>query len=147
MKYLSLEQSEWRELINLKKGSLIGYIIFFSLLLLVSFFVSEAVLPSSSDISPLSIAVIIALSYSIIFIFSNKDYLVDLIKKEKRVYRGVLSIKSIKSKSGKYMFNIDGNIFIIDKETYDLYQEGDVLDVHISACMKHLFKIEKVSQE
>lgn len=144
MKYLSLNNEELKELINLKKSSFIGYIIIFGVMLIASYFISESILPEDG-IQPLTIVVLFAISYLFLVFYSNRSYFNDLLKKEKKVYKGVLSTKTQKTNS-KYQFNMDGNIFVVDKETYEKFEIGDILEFHISANTKHLFKVEKVAE-
>ena len=146
MKYLSLNNDELKELINLKKGSFLGYFIIFGVIITASYLISDSILPDNDNVSVLSIVLLMAVSYLFIFFYSNKDYFYDLIKKEKKVYKGVLSSKTAKMKEDhKYQFNMDGNIFVVDKETYDKFTEGDIVEFHISPFTKHLFKVEKVN--
>ncbi|HVD97865.1 MAG TPA: hypothetical protein VNB90_06645 [Cytophagaceae bacterium] len=146
MKYLSLNNDELRELINLKKGSFIGYLIFFGIIAIASFLISDHILPANTELGPYAVATLFALSYLCFFFYSNRSYFEDLLKKEKKVYKGVLSRKSYKSREDKYQLHMDGNVFIVDKESYNAFSEGDIVEFHISARTKHLFKVEKVSE-
>jgi flagellar biosynthesis/type III secretory pathway M-ring protein FliF/YscJ len=143
MKYLSLNNEELKELINLKKGSFIGFGLVIGLVSIVSYFVSDYILPDNS-ISPLAIVVLLILSFAFVFVYSNREYLQELQKKQKKVYRGVLSHKSAKDE--RYQFNMDGNIFLVDKDTYENFAEGDIVEFHISSFIKHLYKVEKVTE-
>ena len=147
MKYLSLNNEEFKELINLRKGSFLGYFIILGIIIITSYLISDSILPDNDRISPITIVLLMAVSYLFIFFYSNKDYFYDLIKKEKKVYKGVLSSKTTKIKEDhKYQFNMDGNIFVVDKETFDKFNEGDIVEFHISPFTRHLFKVEKVSE-
>jgi hypothetical protein len=147
MKYLSLNSDEIKELIALKKGSFIGYLITFIVILVVSYFVLDRILPDKNGISPISIVFILTTSNLILFFYFNRSYFHDLLKKEKKVYKGVLSSKTCKVKEdNKYQFNVDGNIFVVDKDIYERFNEGDIIECHISAFTKHIFKVEKVGE-
>jgi hypothetical protein len=146
MKYLSLNNDELKELINLKKVSFIGYMIIFGIIAVASYFISDRILTDSNDISSLGVMFLFMVSYLFLFFYSNRSYFYDLLKKEKKVYKGVLSSKIFKSREHKYQFNMDGNIFVVDKEIFEKFEEGDIVEFHISACTKHLFKVEKVTE-
>ncbi|HSZ26360.1 MAG TPA: SoxR reducing system RseC family protein [Cytophagaceae bacterium] len=147
MKYLTLSREELKELIKLKKSIFLGYLIAFSIILIVSYFISDSILTDKNGISPMAIVFLLTISYLVIFFYSNRSYFLDLLKKEKRVYKGVLSSKTIKSKEHtRYHFNMDGNIFIVDKETFDRFSEGDIVEFHMSSFTRHLFKVEKVNE-
>ncbi len=144
MKYLSLNQEEIKELINLKKGNFISHLIIFFIVVIAAYFISDSILTDNKGISSLSIVVIFTIVNLIIFFYTNRSYFHDLLKKEKKVYTGVLSNKTAKEKeNNKYQFNMDGNIFIVDKETFEKFHVGDIVEFHISSFTKHLFKVEK----
>lgn len=146
MKYLSLSNDELRELINLKKVSFISYMIIFGVIASASYFISDRILPDNNDLAPLGVMSLFTISYLFLFFYSNRSYFYDVLKKEKRVYKGVLSSKTFKSRENKYQFNMDGNIFVVDKEIFEQFEEGDIVEFHISARTKHLFKVEKVTE-
>ncbi len=148
MRYLSLDSSEFRELLNFKKGSFLIYLLLSSILILISYIISERILSDEIGISTLYIVLFIAISSSVIFIYSNRGYFLDLIKKEKKVFKGVLSSKAVRGKNEKayYVFNMDGNSFIVDKEIYENCEVGNIVEFHISPFTKYLFKVEKVSE-
>jgi len=146
MKYLSLNNDEFKELLSLRKSNLLGYLITLLIVILVSYTLLKRVIPGNMDVSAMSLTLLIALSYFIIFVYSNKSYFKDLIKGKKKVYKGVLSGKTFKATSGKYQFNVDGNIFVVDKETFETYEEGDIMEFHTSPLTKYLFKVEKVGK-
>lgn len=143
MKYLSLNNEELKELINLKKNVFIGNLILFGVMLIALYFIAVRILPEDG-VQPFTVVILFAVSYLFIIFYSNRSYFTDLLKKEKKVYKGVLSTKT--QKSSKYQFNMDGNIFVVDKETYEKFEIGDILEFHISANTKHLFKVEKVAE-
>lgn len=146
MKYLSLNNEEIKELINLKKVSFIGYMIIFGIITFASYFIAARILPDNNDLSPSVIMILFMASYLFIFFYTNRSYFYDLMRKEKRVYRGVLSSKTLKNRDHKYQFHMDGNIFVVDKETFEKFEEGDIVEFHISVRTKHLFKVEKVTE-
>ena len=146
MKYLSLNNEELKELINLKKVSFISYMIIFGVIAAASYFISDRILPDNYDLSPLGVMFLFMVSYLFLYFYTNRSYFYDLLKKEKRVYKGVLSSKTFKSRENRYQFNMDGNIFIVDKEIFEKFEEGDIVEFHISARTKHLFKVEKVTE-
>lgn len=144
MKYLHLNKEEFNELLKLKKGSFIAQSIIFTVILISTYILSSLSLSNNKSITPLSIVGILFTSNLIIFIFANRTYFHDLVKKEKRVYTGVLSNKKEKNdQKNRYQFNMDGNIFIVDKETFEKFDIGDIVEFHISSFTKHLFKVEK----
>ncbi len=146
MKYLSFNNDELKELINLKKGSFIGFLIMFGIIAVASYFISDRILQDNNELTPFAVMILFVVSYLFILFYSFRSYFYDLVKKEKRVYKGVLSSKTVKNKEEKYQFHMDGNVFIVDKETYAKFEEGDIVEFHISARTKHLFKVEKVSE-
>jgi hypothetical protein len=145
MKYLSLERSELKELIYLKIGAFslsLTIIILSGIALgLISFQLSHSL--------PLALLLGIAFIVGGIFIifFTNRAYFEDISKKEKRVYRGVISQKKIILRNNKksFAFNVDGNIFLVDEENYTKFEEGEVLEFHVSPGLKHLFRIDRVA--
>ena len=144
MKYLSLNNEELKELINLKKGNFISYLTVTFSISIISYFIFDWILIDNTAISAMSIVFIISSIFLIIFFYLNRSYFHDLLKKEKKVYTGVLSTKTEKIKAdNKYQFNMDGNIFIVDKETFEKFNVGDIVEFHISSFTKHLFKVEK----
>ncbi len=146
MKYLSLNNEELKELINFKKNSFIGYLVAFGIIAVATYFISARVLPDNIELTPFVVMLLFTFAYLLLFFYSNRTYFLDLLKKEKKVYTGVLSNKTFKNKENKYQFNMDGNIFVVDKETYEKFEEGDIVEFHISACTKYLFKVEKVTE-
>ncbi len=148
MKYLSLDNSEFRELINLKRESFAVYFVSSIIFALLSYVILDRIIADSIGINTLYIVLFLAFSSLIIFIYLHKGYFLDLIKKEKRVFSGVLSSKTARNKDGRdyYVFNMDGNSFVVDKETFDNCNEGDILEFHTSPLSKYLFKVEKVSE-
>jgi len=149
MKYLSLDESEFKELLNLKRWSFTIYAILSSILVLLSYFVLDKILTDKiASINALPIIIFIAGLSTVIFVYSNRAYFLDLIKKEKKVFRGVLANKAAKNRDGRdyYVFNMDGNSFVVSEETFNQCNEGDIVEFHTSPLSKHLFKVEKVSE-
>jgi hypothetical protein len=144
MKYLSLDNSEFRELLQVKRVSFIIYLVASIIFALISYLVLDKIIAGRALISTLSIVLFLAGASLIIFIYSNRDYFLDLIKKEKKVFKGVLSSKT--ARKNYYVFNMDGNGFVVDKETFDNCNEGDIVEFHTSPLSKYLFKVEKVSE-
>ncbi|HVD98158.1 MAG TPA: hypothetical protein VNB90_08120 [Cytophagaceae bacterium] len=72
----------------------------------------------------------------------------EIFLKQKKVYRGVLSFKIVsrKNRKRKYLFNVDGNIFYVDRKDFDCIQEGDIVEFHVSSSTKYLFRVEKVEE-
>ncbi|HWZ23260.1 MAG TPA: hypothetical protein VNW06_11435 [Cytophagaceae bacterium] len=148
MKYLSLDNSEFRELLHLKRVTFIVYLVASIIFASISYLVLDKIIAGRAIISTLPIVLFLAGSSLIIFIYSNRDYFLDLIKKEKKVFKGVLSSKTARNKDGRnyYVFNMDGNGFVVDKETFNNCNEGDIVEFHTSPLSKYLFKVEKVSE-
>lgn len=144
MRYISLNDDEFNELLNFRKSNFFLFVLTCLALVASTYFFLEDVMPSNTELASIPLAMLVLITFSIIFIYANKRYLSDLFKREKKIYKGVLSEKSFKVKTGKYQFNTDGNIFVVDKESYDFFVEGDILEFHTSPLTKYLFKIEKV---
>lgn len=86
---------------------------------------------------------IVYLSY---VLYANRKFLKEIIFRQKKVYRGVLSFKlfSPKSKRGKYVFSVDGRLFYVNRKYFEYIEEGDTAEFHVSSSTKHLFLVEKV---
>lgn len=144
MKYLSLDQNELRELRNLRLGSLS-----FSMAIIFLAGIATALIANhifSLLIVPLAVSVLVIVTGILFVFYANRAYIADLQQKKKKIYKGVLSSRRISTRHGneRFEFNVDGNIFIVDKESFTSFQEGDLLEFHIAPSLKHLFKIEKV---
>jgi hypothetical protein len=148
MRYLSLDNSEFKELLNFKKVSFAVYLLLSTVLILISYIILDRILSDEIGISTLSIVLLLAVSSLAIFLYSNRGYLLDLIKKEKKVFKGVLSSKTIKGKNERtyYVFNMDGNSFIVDKDTFEKCEVGNIVEFHISSFTKYLFRVEKIGE-
>ncbi|MCU0430841.1 MAG: hypothetical protein MUF42_12830 [Cytophagaceae bacterium] len=145
MKYLSLEKDELKELIFLRLGSFsISLFILalscFTIGLILHQFVHSSILFAG-------IPILFFMTGLSVLIYSQRPYLKDLTKKEKKVYKGILARKKEISKNKKimYTFNVDGYIFHVEEEHYRQYKEGDFLEFHISPGIKHLFRVDKVA--
>jgi hypothetical protein len=143
MKYLDLNNNEVKELLNVRKD----HFIFYSVTLLLLAIGAYLLLKLTIHGAYIGIFVlVIILAYIIGVIFSNRKYLKEIIYKQKKVYRGALSFKLSykKNKRKKYLFNMDGHTFYVDKRNFESIQEGDIVEFHVSSSTKHLFRIEKI---
>jgi hypothetical protein len=88
----------------------------------------------------------LAIIYTSYIVYINRKFFKEVICKQKKVYRGVLSFKVIspRSKKGKYIFNVDGRIFYVNRKNFEYIKEGDVIELHVSSSTKHLFCVEKI---
>ncbi len=143
MKYLDLNNSEVKELLNVRKDHFIIYSITLLLIALSAYLLLKLIIPRAYVGIFL---VLIVLIYIIGVVVSNRKYLKEIICKQKKVYRGALSFKISykKNKRKIYLFNMDGHTFYVDKRNFESIQEGDLVEFHVSSSTKHLFRIEKI---
>jgi hypothetical protein len=143
MKYLNLDNNEMRELLYIRRERFVLY--FFTLLFISigSYFLFQLIMRTPWTGM---LALLIALSYTGFWLYTNRKYLKELIRKQKKVYRGALSFKAVsrRNKKRKYMFNIDGHVFYVDRRKFECIQEGDIVEFHVSSSTKHVFKMEKI---
>lgn len=143
MKYLDLDNKEVRELLYIRRERLLAYFLTLLIISIGSYILLQLIMKLFLGIF---FVLLIAILYTVYFSYTNRKYLKELILKRKKVYRGALSFKSVslRSKKGKYIFNVDGHIFYVDRKNFELIQEGDIVEFHVSSSTKHLFKVHKV---
>ena len=143
MSYLTLSKQEMKELIHLRMSDFFKYLVTLIVLSFVCHEVLRMFFPKIVYTEQLFVMVIFVVLYFGYIFHINKLYLFEIIRKQKIVYKGVLSAKRVSSlpSEGKYYFNMDGNIFSVGKEIFREFEEGDFLEFHISPSTKHLFKV------
>ena len=142
MKYLNLNNNEMKELLYVRKEHFVIYLITLSIISISSYVLLLLIVPRAA----LFLELVFTIAYIGYVVFSNRKYLKELICKQKKVYRGALSFKttSKRNEKKKYIFNVDGYTLYVDKKNFELIQEGDVVEFHVSSSTKHLFRVEKV---
>jgi hypothetical protein len=142
MKYLNLNNNEMKELLYVRKEHFVIYLITLSIISISSYVLLLLIVPRAA----LFLGLVFTIAYIGYVVFSNRKYLKELIYKQKKVYRGALSFKTIskRNKKKKYIFNVDGHTLYVDKKNFEFIQEGDVVEFHVSSSTKHLFRVEKV---
>lgn len=148
MQYLHLSREEFRELRNLHWKKIPVYAIMFVAIVSFSYIVSVRFTSHLYDgVLPYWISGAIAFAFIGYVYYMNQRYLKDLIKKEKRVYKGILSKKVVsrRSKRERYFISMDGMIFETDLSNFNTLEEGDLIEIHISPEIRHLFKVSKSS--
>jgi hypothetical protein len=143
MKYLNLNNNEIRELLHVRRDQFMVYSITLLIISISSYILLKLIIPGNY-ISIL--VVLVAIAYIIGVAFSNRKYLKEIICKQKKVYRGALSFKVAykNNKRKKYIFNMDGQTFYVDKRNFESIQEGDIVEFHVSSSTKHIFRVEKI---
>jgi hypothetical protein len=143
MKYLNLNNSEMRELLYIRRERFVLYVITLSIISLSSYMLLQSVIKTSMNSF---FALLFSMAYTVYVLYTNRDYLKELIFKQKKVYRGALSFKTFyhNNKKGKYLFNVDGRIFYVDRKNFECIKEGDIVEFHVSSSTKHLFGVRKV---
>lgn len=144
MKHLNLSESEMKELLSLRRDHFLSCLATLLIITSGSFILLQFVLKAYLNIF---FVTVLAMAYIAYVIWTNRKYLTEIIRKQKKVYRGALAFKLIspRKKKGKYMFNVDGRVFYVDRKNFECIQEGDIVEFHVSSSTKHLFKIEKVA--
>ena len=144
MKHLNLNGNEMKELLLLRRDHFLSCLAILVVIISGSYLLLNFVLKAYLNIFFVSL---LAIVYIVYVIHTNRKYLTEIILKQKKVYRGALAFKLIspRKKKGKYMFNVDGRIFYVDRKNFECIQEGDIVEFHVSSSTKHLFKVEKVA--
>ncbi len=142
MKYTNLTKSEIRELLGIRIETLFVYIITLLIISLSAYLFLQPII--KTYLSTLFV-MFLAIAYTAYTLYANQRSLKEIIFKQKKVYQGVLSCKSISktNKKRKYIFNMDGLIFFVTQEEFEYIQEGDFVKFHVSSYTKHLFRVEK----
>jgi hypothetical protein len=145
MRYLNLNDSEIKELLYIRRERLVIYVLTLLVITAGSYLLLQWFLRIYLSIF---IVVFLALVYTTYTFYKNRKYLKEVFLKQKKVYRGVLSFKIVsrKNRKRKYLFNVDGNIFYVDRKDFDCIQEGDIVEFHVSSSTKYLFRVEKVEE-
>ncbi|HWZ21955.1 MAG TPA: hypothetical protein VNW06_04840 [Cytophagaceae bacterium] len=143
MKYLHLNNSEIKKLLYTRREIFIIYAVTLLIISAGSYILLQLILRTYLSMFLVSFLAIVYTSY---IVYINRKFLEEVICKQKKVYRGVLSFKTIspRSKKGKYIFNVDGRIFYVNRKDFEYIKEGDVVELHVSSSTKHLFCVEKI---
>ena len=142
MSDLTLTKQEIKELIWIRLAHFLGYLIAMSFLFFIYLKVLHVFTPRILSDEPfLSVLVFTIFSFGS-FLILNKEYLQEIFQKRKRVYKGVLGIKTCSH--NEYSFYMDGHVFLVGKEYYHQFKEGDLLEFHISPSTRHLFKVVRI---
>ncbi|MCS6824156.1 MAG: hypothetical protein NZ529_07640 [Cytophagaceae bacterium] len=145
MKYLSLNNDEYKELLRLKRHQLPFYLIVILLMTLATYLISIKFI-FIEDVLVSIVLTFLVLNLCLLFIYTkNRSYLHDLQKRKKRVYVGLVANKKIKD--SKYLINVDGNLFIVNDDVYHNLNIGDRVEIHTSEKSKHLFKVLKLDNQ
>ena len=143
MRYLNLSDREMKKLLHLRRDTFALYIIKLLIISVGSYALLKLILNIYLN---LFFVLIFALAYTAYVVYANRKYLTEIIYKQKKVYRGVLSFKIVskRSKKGKYIFNVDGRNFYVNRQNFEYLKEGDTVEFHVSSSTKHLYCVEKV---
>lgn len=144
MKYLSLDPEEIKELRSILNGILNRYFIILLIGVGLCYFISEIIFRDEFLQKNL------ALGMSLIFIFAlllrakeaGLPYIVDLIKKEKKVHVGVISGKTRKYNGVCYIY-MDGTRYLVKESHFNLFNQGDIAEIHTSPKSKEVLMILK----
>ncbi len=143
MKYLNLNSKEMKELLHIRTDIFIVHAIMLSIISVSFYFLLQLIMKEYMSIFFVIFFAIVYLSY---VFYANRKFLKEIIFRQKKVYRGVLSFKLFlpKSKRGKYVFSVDGRLFYVNRKYFEYIEEGDTAEFHVSSSTKHLFLVEKV---
>ena len=142
MKYLTLNNHELKKLLYLRREQLIIYLATLFIIILGSFIFLQMIL---KILIITFIVIIFSISYTTFILYNNRKYLKELFHQQKKVYKGAISFKTVykKNHKRKYVFNVDGHNFYVDRTNFEKLHEGDVIELHVSSSTKYLFRIEK----
>jgi hypothetical protein len=143
MKYLDLNNTEMKELLQMRREHFVIYIITLFIISGSTYIILHSLIKSFICVL---FAAFLAFVYTCYVIYINRKYLKEIIYKKKKVYHGAVSFKTVyqNGQKIKYLFNVDGRIFYVDKRKYESIEEGDIVEFHVSSSTKHLFKVEKI---
>ncbi len=145
MKYLNLNNREMKELLHIRSDTFIVHAVTLSIISGSFYFLLPLIMKEYMSIFFVLFFAIVYMGY---VLYTNRKFLKEIIYKQKKVYRGVLSFKvfSPKSKKGKYILSVDGRMFYVNKKYFEYIQEGDTEEFHVSSSTKYLFRVEKVER-
>ncbi len=143
MKYLNLTNTEVKVLLQVRREQFASYGLTLLLITGISYLLLQLILKPYASIF---LVFFLAVAYIAYILRINRKYLMEIFRKQKKVYRGALSFKIIyrRNKRRKYVFNVDGKNFYVDRKNFEYIQEGDIVEFHVSSSTKHLYKVEKI---
>ena len=143
MKYLNLNNNEMKALLHIRSETFIVHAVILSIISVSFYFLLQLILREF-------VSIFFVMSFAIVYagyvLYTNRKFLKEIICKQKKIYRGIVSYKlfSPMNKKGKYIFSMDGRIFYVNRKYFECIQEGDTVEFHVSSSTKHLFLVEKV---